>query len=313
MGGAKSIRSLKEEEAHMLPRMERFAFRPLPGRPRFELPNRARIAVYLIINVEAWDFNQPVPRQYFAAPGGATVMPDVPNWSWHEYGMRVGFWRLLESLRTRKIKASAAINGKVIESEYEPVARAIRDSGWNFMGHGYHQRPVHLLEDQMGDIRRTFDVISNYWGAAPRGWLGPGLHETPETLDYLSEVGFKFVVDWPIDDHPVSMTTRKGEMVSIPYSLEMGDLPLMVAHRHDSLVWLNRVKDQFDRLYMEGETQPRVMSMSIHPYIMGAPHRMKYFEATLDHILARSDVWFTTAEDICEWYLTGRHRSAPCA
>ncbi|CAM5319544.1 Chitooligosaccharide deacetylase OS=Afipia felis OX=1035 GN=uao PE=3 SV=1 [Afipia felis] len=302
------VHGRNEKEAHMLSRMERFPFSPLPERPRLELPNRTRIAVYLIVNVEAWDFNQPVPRQYFGAPGGAAVMPDVPNWSWHEYGMRVGFWRLLDSLRARKIKASAAINGKVIESEYEPVARAIRESGWNFMGHGYHQRPVHLLEDQLGDIRRTFDVISNYWGEAPRGWLGPGLHETPETLDYLSEVGFDFVVDWPIDDHPVLMTTRKGGMVSIPYSLEMGDLPLMVAHRHDSAVWFNRVRDQFDRLYMEGETQPRVMSMSIHPYIMGAPHRMKYFEATLDHILARSDVWFTTAEDICDWFLADRQR-----
>lgn len=287
----------------MLSRMERFAFSPLPERPRFELPNRARIAIYLIVNIEAWDFDQPVPRQYFAAPGGAAVKPDVPNWSWHEYGMRVGFWRLLDSLGARNLKASAAVNGKVIESEYEPVPRAIRKAGWNFMGHGYHQRPVHLLEDQLADIRRTFGVIADYCGKPPRGWLGPGLHETPETLDYLSEAGFKFVVDWPLDDHPLLMKTRKGGIVSIPYSLEMGDLPLMVAHRHESSVWLDRVKDQFDRLYAEGETQPRVMSMSIHPYIMGAPHRMKYFEEALDHILAKSDVWFTTAEDVYEWYV----------
>jgi peptidoglycan/xylan/chitin deacetylase (PgdA/CDA1 family) len=283
--------------------MKRFAFSPLPERPRFELPNGARIAVYLIVNVEAWDFDQPVPRQYFGAPGGVAVVPDVPNWSWHEYGMRVGFWRILDSLNARNVKASAAINGKVIESEYEPVARAIRDAGWSFMGHGYHQLPVHLLKDQLADIRRTFDVISNYCGAPPRGWLGPGLHETPETLECLSEVGFRFVVDWPLDDHPLLMKTGKGEIVSIPYSLEMGDLPLMVAHRHESSVWLNRVIDQFDRLYAEGETQPRVMSMSIHPYIMGAPHRMKYFEQTLDYVLAKSGVWFTTAEDICEWYV----------
>jgi peptidoglycan/xylan/chitin deacetylase (PgdA/CDA1 family) len=282
---------------------KRFAFSPLPEHPRFELPDGARIAVYLIVNVEIWDFDRPVPRQYFAAPGGAAVVPDVPNWSWHEYGMRVGFWRFLDSLNARNVKASAAINGRVIESEYEPVARAIRDAGWNFMGHGYHQRPVHLLEDQLVDIRRTFDVISDYCSAPPRGWLGPGLHETPETLDYLFEAGFRFVVDWPFDDHPLRMKTRQGEMVSIPYSLETGDLPLMVAHRHESSAWLDRVKDQFDRLYAEGETQPRVMSMSVHPYIMGAPHRMKYFEQALDYILAKSGVWFTTAEDIYDWYV----------
>lgn len=282
---------------------KRFVFSPLPERPRLELPNSARIAVYLIVNVEIWDFDRPVPRQYFAAPGGAAVVPDVPNWSWHEYGMRMGFWRLLDSLNARNIKASAAINGKVIESEYEPVARAIRDAGWSFMGHGYHQRPVHLLEDQLVDIRRTFDVISNYCGAPPSGWLGPGLHETAETLDYLFEAGFRFVVDWPLDDHPLRMKTPKGEMVSIPYSLETGDLPLMVAHQHESSVWLDRIKDQFDRLYAEGEKQPRIMSMSVHPYITGAPHRMKYFEQALDYILAKSDVWFTTAEDIYEWYI----------
>lgn len=283
--------------------VKRFAFSPLPERPRFELPDGARMAVYLIVNVEIWDFDRPVPRQYFAAPGGAAVVPDVPNWSWHEYGMRVGFWRLLDSLNARNVKASAAINGRVIESEYEPVARAIRDAGWNFMGHGYHQRPVHLLEDQPADIRRTFNVISDYCRVPPRGWLGPGLHETPETLDYLFETGFRFVVDWPFDDHPLRMKTCDGEMVSIPYSLETGDLPLMVAHQHESSVWLDRIKDQFDRLYAEGGMQPRVMSMSIHPYIMGAPHRLKYFELALDYILAKSGVWFTTAEDIYEWYV----------
>ncbi|PWJ82373.1 peptidoglycan/xylan/chitin deacetylase (PgdA/CDA1 family) [Pseudaminobacter salicylatoxidans] len=286
----------------MLHPKEIFGFDPLPARPRFTLPANARVAVYLIVNVEAWAFDKPVPRQYFGAPGGASVVPDVPNWSWHEYGMRVGFWRLLDSLNARKVRASAAINGEVIESHYEPVARAIRDAGWNFMGHGYHQKPVHLLEDPAAEIRRTFEVIQGYSGVAPKGWLGPGLHETPETLNQLAAAGFRFTVDWPLDDHPVRMRTSHGDMVSIPYSVEMGDLPLMVAHQHESSAWLDRVTDQFDRLYAEGELQPRVMSMSIHPYIMGAPHRMKYFEQALDHILGHDGVWFTTAEDIFDWY-----------
>lgn len=288
----------------MPPPMERFAFEPLPARARFDLPGGARIAVYLIVNVEAWEFGGAVPRQYFPAPGGAAVVPDVPNWSWHEYGMRVGFWRLLDSIAARGIRASAAINGKVIESGYEPVARAMREAGWNFMGHGYHQRPVHLLEDQRADIRRTFDVIAGYCGAAPRGWLGPGLHETAETLDHLAEAGFRFVVDWPLDDHPLKLATSGHcPMVALPYSLETGDLPLMVAHQHESPAWLTRIRDQFDRLHAEGETQPRVMSLSIHPYIMGAPHRIAYFEQALDHILSRDGVWFATAEEIYEWYV----------
>jgi allantoinase len=283
---------------------ERFPFSPIAARPRLDLPHGKRIAVYLIVNVEVWDFDKPVPRQYFGAPGGATVVPDVPNWSWHEYGMRVGFWRLLDSLNARGIKPSAAINAKVIDGGYEPVARAIRDAGWNFMGHGYHQKPLHLVEDQRGEITRAFDVISDYAGKPPKGWLGPGLHETPDTLDHLADAGFKFVVDWPIDDQPIALKTSHGKMMSMPYSVETGDLPLMVAHQHESAAWLTRIIDQFDRLHAEGANQPRVMSMSVHPYIIGAAHRMKYFEAALDHILSADDVWFTSAEDIYDWFAT---------
>lgn len=282
---------------------DRFEFVPMPERKPLLMPNKARIAVYLIVNIEAWDFERPVPRQYFGAPGGAAVVPDVPNWSWHEYGMRVGLWRLMESLEKRGLRASAAMNGQVIESRYEPVARAIREAGWNFMGHGYHQRPLHLVEDQAAEIRRAFDVIGAYSGTPPLGWLGPGLHETPETLDLLHEAGFRFVVDWPLDDQPLSVKAGGGEMVSIPYSVEMGDLPLMVAHQHESSVWFDRVKDQFDCLYREGAKQPRVMSMSIHPYIMGAPHRLKYFEQALDYVLGHEDVWFTMPEDIYHWHV----------
>lgn len=280
----------------------RFDFSPMSTRKAITLPGSARVAVYIIVNIEAWDFDSPVPRQYFGAPGGAAVVPDIPNWSWHEYGMRVGFWRLLKSLQDRGLSASAAINGKVIESHYEPVARAVRDAGWAFMGHGYHQRPLHLLDDEAADIRRTFDVLANYAGRPPLGWLGPGLHETNETLDHLYDAGFRFVVDWPLDDHPVRIRTSSGStMMSVPYSVETGDLPLMVAHQHSSAEWLVRIRDQFDCLYREGATQPRVMSMSVHPYIIGAPHRLRYFEAALDHILGHKDIWITTAEELYAW------------
>ena len=294
-------RLIKMSESHTSvtnPNESRFSFDPMSRRSKLALPGNSRIAVYLIVNIEAWAFSRPVARQYFGAPGGVPVVPDVPNWSWHEYGMRVGIWRMLDSIRSRGIKASAAINGRVIDSEYEPVANALREANWNFMGHGYDQVPLHVASDQRKEIQKTFETISRYTGTPPMGWLGPGLHETPETLDYLAEAGFKFVVDWPLDDHPIAMNTSAGPIVSVPYSVETGDLPLMVAHQHESPAWLTRIKDQFDRLYAEGATQPRVMSMSVHPYIMGAPHRISYFEAALDYILAHDGVWFTTAEDI---------------
>lgn len=281
---------------------DRFDFNPMSTRPRLCLPDEARIAVYLVVNVEDWDIEKPVARQYFGAPQGVATVPDIPNWSWHEYGMRVGIWRLMAAIGDRGLRASTAINARVCESEYEPVAHAMRAANWSFMGHGYRQGAMHTLSDQKGAIRQTFNAITTYTGKVPRGWLGPGLHETFDTLDYLAETGFEYVVDWVVDDHPFDMKTSFGPICSMPYNLELSDLPMMVAHQHESSVWLTRVKDQFDRLYAEGEAQPRVMSMSVHPYIIGAPHRMIYFERALDYILGNERVWFTTSDEIYDWY-----------
>lgn len=284
---------------------ERFGYSAITQRPRWRLPNDARIAVYTIVNVEEWDIARPVAREYVTSPAGVVTVPNVPNWSWHEYGMRVGIWRLMDALGSRGLKASAAINARVCLGEGEPVARAMREAGWLFIGHGYAQAALHTVEDQLKVIRDTFAVLGEYTGTAPKGWLGPGLHETLDTLDYLAEAGFRFVCDWPMDEQPVRMKTRTGSMISMPYNFELSDLPMMVVHHHESRVWLERTIDQFDRLYRDGETQPRVMSMSVHPYIMGVPHRIRYFEAALDHIRGHDKVWFTTAEDISDWFESG--------
>jgi len=283
---------------------ERFDYSAMPERPAWKLPDGARVAVYTVVNVEEWNIDKPVAREYVTSPAGVVTVPNIPNWSWHEYGMRVGIWRLLDALSTRNLKASAAINGAVCDGPDAAVAAGMRDAGWPFMGHGYAQAPMHTVENQRAVIQQTYDVLKSYTGTPPLGWLGPGLHETLDTLDYLAETGFRFVCDWPMDEHPVAMRTPGATVYAMPYTMELSDLPMMVVHQHTSDVWLQRVVDQFDRLYDEGAKQPRVMSMSVHPYIMGTPHRIKYFEAALDHILKKSDVWFTTAEDIFAWTIS---------
>ncbi len=280
---------------------ERFGFSAMPSRERFELPNGARIAVYLVVNIEEWDIDKPIAREYVTSPAGVATVPNIPNWAWHEYGMRVGIWRILDALAERGLKASAAINARVCEGAGEPVARAMVEAGWPFMGHGYEQAALHTVDDQREVINKSFEVLKDYTGTAPKGWLGPGLHETLDTLDYLAEAGFKFVCDWPMDEHPVEMRTNAGPIMAMPYSMELSDLPLMVVHQHESHVWLDRAKSQFDRLYEEGAEQPRVMSMSVHPYITGVPHRFKYFVAAYDYMLERDDVWFATPEEIYDW------------
>ncbi|UCG73878.1 MAG: polysaccharide deacetylase family protein [Chromatiales bacterium] len=281
---------------------ERFEFSAMPQRDRLKLPDNARMAVYLIANIEEWDIGKPIAREYVTSPAGVQTVPNVPNWAWHEYGMRVGIWRMMDSLAKRGLKAGVAINARVCEGAGEPVARAMLDAGWGFMGHGYAQAAIHTLDDQQAAIQKSYDVLKSYTGKAPKGWLGPGLHETLDTLDYLAETGFKYVCDWPMDEHPVQMKTSAGPVMAMPYSMELSDLPLMVVQQHESVHWLQRALDQFDRLYEEGAEQPRIMAMSIHPYIMGVPHRIKYFEAAYDHMLKRKNVWFTTPDEIYDWF-----------
>ena len=287
-----------------LPR-DRFDYSPIVARKPWRLPRGARIAVWTIVNIEEWDIEKAMARQYLTAPQRVATIPDVPNWAWHDYGMRVGFWRLLEALTKRKIRATTAINAHVVES-YEPVARAMLDAGWEFMAHGVVQGAMHLLPDQRKAIREAVELIEQFTGKKPKGWLGPGLTETWETLDHLRAEGIEYVSDWVNDDQPYEIRTQSGPLVSVPYTLECNDIAVMALQHHASSEWLVRCKDQFDRLYAEGAKNPRVMALAVHPYISGVPHRIKYFEAVYDYIREKSGVWMTTGEEICEWFKQSR-------
>ena len=280
---------------------ERFDYSAIADRKPWKLPKGARIAVWTIVNVEEWDIEKPTARQYLTAPQGVTTVPDVPNWAWHEYGMRVGFWRLLEALDKRKMRATASINANVCHS-YPRVAEAMRDAGWEFMGHAVKQGAMHIQPDQRAVIRESIDILTKFTGKKPKGWLGPGLTETWETLDLLAEEGIEYVSDWVNDDQPYPIRTKAGTLVSVPYSIELNDIPMMVIQHHTSDTWLQRAKDQFDRLYAEGARNPRVMALAVHPYNSGVPHRIKYFEAVYDYMKKQKGVWFTTGEEIYEWY-----------
>jgi len=284
---------------------ERFDYSPLPTRPRWKLPKGARIAVWTIVNVEEWDIEKAMARQYLPAPQGVATIPDVPNWAWHEYGMRVGFWRMYEALRKRKIRATTSINANVCRA-YPAVAEAMRDASWEFMGHGVKQGAMHLLTDQRKAVRESIELIREFTGKAPTGWLGPGLTETWETLDILAEEGIEYVSDWVNDDQPYEIRTSTRPLVSVPYTLELNDIPVMVVQHHESSAWVTRCKDQFDRLVLEGARQPRVMAIAVHPYIHGVPHRIKYFEAVYDYIGKQKGVWMTTGEEIAEWWRSSR-------
>ena len=283
-----------------LPR-ERYDYSAIVDRQPLRLPRGARVAVWTIVNVEEWDIQGPMPRSVLPAPGGASVIPDVPNWAWHEYGMRVGFWRLKAALDRYKIRATMAVNASVCLS-YPRIAEAARDAGWEFMGHSYIQKALHLVADQREVIRKSIETIQKFTGQPPRGWLGPGLTETWETLDLLAEEGIEYVSDWVNDDQPYEIKTTTRPLVMVPYSLEINDIPMMLVQHHEADELFRRARDQFDRLYTEGRHTARVMAIAVHPYISGVPHRIKYFERIYAYMRRRSGVVFWKGEEILDWY-----------
>ncbi|HEV2199697.1 MAG TPA: polysaccharide deacetylase family protein [Bryobacteraceae bacterium] len=284
----------------MLP-TERLAYSAIPDRPALKLPNGARMVVWIIVNVEEWNPREPMPRTVLTPPAGGSPSPDIPNWAWHEYGNRVGFWRFVQIFDDLKIPSAIAINGSAIRS-YEPISRAALDRGWEFIGHGFGQKNMQKVPDEREDIRKTRDTIRDFCGRAPRGWLGPGLTETWETPDLLKEEGFDYVCDWVLDDQPVRLNTRAGQIVNIPYTQECNDVAMMLIQHHPAAEYRNRAIDQFEQIYADSHSSARVMALVLHPYIMGAPHRTRYFREAVEHIRKRSDVLFWTGEQIYDWY-----------
>ena len=280
---------------------DRVDYQPIAGRPPFVLPNGARVAVWTIVNIENWLPDSAMPRCVLPPPMGAPLLPDIPNWCWHEYGMRVGFWRFLDVLRSRGLRATLALNGSTC-AQYPAACEAALAAGWEFMGHGLVQKPMHRVEDQRHDIGATIAALRAFSGKAPRGWESPGLTETLETADLLAEAGIEYVADWVLDDQPVPIRTRAGELVSVPYTVELNDVVISAIQMHRSDEIYVRGRDQFDRLYAEGATQPRIMAISIHPYLTGVPHRIAYLERLYDYVLGHAGVHLCTGEEILDIY-----------
>jgi allantoinase len=286
----------------MLPN-ERIPYSAITERPRLTLPGGARLAVWVIVNVEEWNPREPMPRTVLPPPAGSSANPDIPNWAWHEYGNRVGFWRFVDVLDSFKIRAVLAINGSAIAA-YEPIAQAALDRRWEFIGHGFSQKNMQKVPDELEDIVKTTNAIRGFTGRRPRGWLGPGLTETWETPDILAEEGYEYVCDWVLDDRPVRLSTRAGTIVNIPYTQECNDVAMIAVQHHKAPEYRDRAIDQFEQLYVDAKESARVMALVAHPYLMGVPHRLRYFREALEYISRRPDILFWTGEEIHDWYVT---------
>jgi peptidoglycan/xylan/chitin deacetylase (PgdA/CDA1 family) len=283
---------------------ERLGYSPIAHRKALTLPNQARCVVWVIVNVEEWNPLETMPRAVLTPPAGGSPTPDIPNWAWHEYGNRVGFWRIVEVLDQLGLPAALAINGSAITA-YEPISRAALDRKWEFMGHGFTQKNMQKVANEREDIVKTRQAIVNFTGQPPRGWLGPGLTETWETPDILIEEGYDYVCDWVLDDQPAWLKTRTRPILNVPYTQECNDVAMMLIQHHVAAEYRNRAIDQFNQIYQDAAGSARVMALVVHPYIMGAPHRIRYFREALEHIRKHPDVLFWTGEQIHDWFVGG--------
>jgi peptidoglycan/xylan/chitin deacetylase (PgdA/CDA1 family) len=216
--------------------------------------------------------------------------------------MRVGVWRFFELFQELGIPCTAAVNGKMLE-DYPRIAQAIKEAGWEFMPHGYEQRPMQTVEDQPASIQRAIDAIAKVSGKQPVGWLAPGMSQTLETPDYLAAAGFKYINDYVHDDEPSTVETAHGRLVTVPYTFDMNDITVIALQNHEGRHFYERGVDQFDRLYKEGEKRAKVMTVPLHAYLSGQPHRIGHLERLYRYMKDKPGVLFWTGEQIYEWFV----------
>jgi allantoinase len=277
-----------------------YAYSPIVDRPRLELPDGKRLAFYVGLNIEHYAFGAPAMS---LAPFTAELVPDPLNYGWRDYGPRVGIWRLMELLDGVGMRASAIVNTEVFE-RYPQIVAAGQERGWAWVGHGLNNSRWHVgmeRDDERAFLESLVAQFVDATGAAPRGWLGPALTSTMNTIELLAELGFDYTLDWANDDQPYAMNAP--DFVSVPYSSEVNDIPAFVLHHHTGEQFAQSVIDQFDVLYAEGASSLRVMGVGVHPFLVGQPFRAKHFARALEHIAGHDDVWLTTSDEIAAWYL----------
>lgn len=280
---------------------DRFPYSAIVDREPLRWPNGARVALWVIPNIEHFLFDRPSTPITLAT---VNLVPDVLNYSWRDYGVRVGIWRLMDIMDRYGIKGTVALNSDVCD-RYPRIIESGNQLGWEWMGHGTSNSV--LLNRQPEDeeralVRGVVDTIHKGTGKRPRGWLSPALSESHRTLDLLAECGIEYVCNWVNDEQPYPMRVKTGSMISIPYSIEINDIPAFLDLKQSPETFGRMICDQFDGLYEDGAKSGRVMAISLHPFLIGHPHRSKYLAKALAHITSRQEVWLATGGEIVDWY-----------
>ena len=280
-----------------LPFHGRYDYVPITRRPVYDWPEGKRLAVVFNNNIEWFAFGAGLGSDSTGLP-----MPQSQrNYAWRDYGNRVGIWSYLDLLDEFGLPGAHNVNSAVLEACPEIVAR-LKGRGDEFVGHGRtnsERQDVFWEDDEARLIAECTEIVARLSGSKPTGWLGPYIAQTRVTLDLLKEAGYRYVMDWALDDQPVWMQTRSGSILSVPYPLELNDSPSLLNRQHTGRQFAEMIVDQFDEMLEQSRKYPLVCAISVHPFIIGQPHRLRPFRNAVRHIMEhRDDIWITTPGEI---------------
>ena len=286
---------------------------PMPHRKPLKWPNGARLALMITFNLEYWDLVKDSAESYYA--GGPAILPDplpgnvpdFPNYSWREYGQRVGIWRLIDIFDKAGVPATCTMNAKM-GLERRAVIDAINKRGWELVAHNFVQSDLLTNyqfepEKEREIIRETLRVYEQVVGRPAKGWLSSSLRSTTQTADICAELGLIYFNDLMNDDQPYLIQTAHGPIVSVPYTVEMNDFMIFLRRGASTSEAVEVFKEQFDVLYAEGAESGRLMSVGLHPHVIGQPFRVRAVREFIQYVKRFDGVWWAKREEIAEWYL----------
>jgi allantoinase len=284
------------------PAVRRFPYSAIVDRPVPTLPGGARLALWVVTNVEHYEF-QPLPNP-LRDPWVQRPHPDVVNYARRDYGNRAGVWRMAELLDRLGIDATVSLNSAVLE-HFPEIAELLAATRWDVMSHGVYNTRYAAGLDVDGEramIRDAVDTVRARIGRPVSGWLGPALTTTVDTPDLIAEAGVRYMADYLHDDEPTWVRTTSGPIVSLPYSIHLNDSPLIGRLQHSGRTFARLITDQFDALYAESTARPKILSVCLHPYAISSPSRHRPLEEALGYVLGHEGVIASTGLELAEHF-----------
>ncbi len=280
---------------------DRYEWSMLQDRKPISWPNKKKVALWINVGLQFFPLNQKgIP---FKVPGGMTKpYPDLRHYSLRDYGNRVGIYRFLKAFDRYNIKPTFAVNTKLAE-RYPYLIDKIKERGDEIMCHGFDMDALHYggqnINEENELIKRSLDGLRKLTGQEINGWISPAKNESENTPDILKANDIAYFCDWVNDDMPYQFKTNNGLLTAMPLPTELDDHFIILNNLHSAQDWADQVEDALDFMLLESDTQGgRVLGISIHPWVLGQPHRIQYLERVLERFSNNDSVWSASPTEI---------------